>query len=403
MNTVEIWKKFEVRLTAAVTGNPFTDVYLFAVFTNGKIRKKVRGFYNGENTFIIRFMPQELGEWQYTTESNCADLSGLSGSFLCIQADVENHGPVITKNQMYFEYSDGASYMPFGTTLYGWHFQDADWKEKTLELLKQNRFNKVRMTVFPIWNYMYTTEYTSYPYKVLEKKKIDGDNPSEHPENYKVSFDLNLFDPKYFESLEEDITKLDALGIECDLILFHPYDIRGFASMTKSEDFLYIEYIVARLASFKNIWWSMANEYDLADMCDMKPLQAWDALTEKVYLEDPNRHLLSIHNFYDPPIHKDTTKNWYDHTKPWITHLSLQTDNLFFIDKWKKAYRKPVVIDECRYEGNTQYAWGNLTAKRMNDSFWKIVARGGYVTHGESYVDGEEPQDLVWTFHGGKL
>lgn len=155
MNTVEIWKKFEVRLTAAVTGNPFTDVYLFAVFTNGKIRKKVRGFYNGENTFIIRFMPQELGEWQYTTESNCVDLSGLSGSFLCIQADVENHGPVITKNQMYFEYSDGASYMPFGTTLYGWHFQDADWKEKTLELLKQNRFNKVRMTVFPIWNYMY--------------------------------------------------------------------------------------------------------------------------------------------------------------------------------------------------------------------------------------------------------
>lgn len=39
----------------------------------------------------------------------------------------------------------------------------------------------------------------------------------------------------------------------------------------------------------------------------------------------------------------------------------------------------------------------------MTDSFWKIVARGGYVTHGESYVDGEVPHAPVWSFHGAKL
>lgn len=403
MEKIEIYKPFEVELKEEFQGNPYTQVSLFADFSNGKITKKVRGFYDENNSFKIRFMPQELGKWTYVIKSNIKKFDNITGDFLCTEAKKDNHGIVITKNHTYFEYSDGTPFFPFGTTLYGWHFQNKEKRLQTLELLKNNRFNKVRMVVFPIWNYMYTKEYESYPYKVIKKEKINKDDTSNKPENYIVEFDYYTFNAEYFQFLEEQIKELDKLGIEVDLILFHPYDTRGLASMTQEQDFLYLEYIVARLASFKNIWWSMANEYDLADMCGQKPISAWDTLIEKVYQEDPNRHLLSIHNFYDPPIHKHTTKNWYDHTKPWITHLSIQTDNLFFIDKWKQLYRKPIVIDECRYEGNVQYGWGNLTAQNMNDYFWKIVSRGGYVTHGEAYVDGKEPIDSVWTFHGSKL
>ena len=403
MKEIEIWRRFELKLSANFGGNPFTDCHLSAEFTNGKTTKYVRGFYDGNGIFIIRFMPQETGTWVYSTTSNVTELHGVTGSFLCTSAEPGNRGMVVTKNNVYFEYSDGTSYMPFGTTLYGWHFQDAERRKKTLQILSANCFNKVRMCVFPIWNYMYAKEYESYPFEVTRRTKIDPDNPSDSPDNYEVTFNFARFNPEYFQFLEECIAKLDSLGIETDLILFHPYDIRGLASMDEEQDFLYLEYIVARLASFKNVWWSMANEYDLADMCGMKPLSAWDNLAEKVYREDPNRHLLSIHNFYDPPIHKDTTSNWYDHTKPWITHLSIQTDNLFFVPKWISQYRKPVIIDECRYEGNTQYAWGNLTGKQMNDCFWRVVARGGFITHGESFVDGEEPKDAVWTFHGAKM
>lgn len=101
-----------------------------------------------------------------------------------------------------------------------------------------------------------------------------------------------------------------------------------------------------------------------------------------VHEKYPSQHLESIHNFYDPPQHKDTTKNWYDHTKPWITHVSVQSDNVFLIPKWIEEYQKPVVDDECRYEGNLEFGWGDNSAQGMMDNFWRVILRGGGCTHG---------------------
>jgi len=70
-------------------------------------------------------------------------------------------------------------------------------------------------------------------------------------------------DPAFFSHLERRIGELARLGIEADLILFHPYDRWGFADMGAEADERYVRYVVARLAAFPNAWWSMANEYDL--------------------------------------------------------------------------------------------------------------------------------------------
>lgn len=37
---------------------------------------------------------------------------------------------------------------------------------------------------------------------------------------------------------------------------------------------------------------------------------------------------------------------WYNHSKPWITHLSIQTAYLQDIQDWRELYHKPVIIDE---------------------------------------------------------
>ena len=122
-----------------------------------------------------------------------------------------------------------------------------------------------------------------------------------------------------------------------------------------------------------------------------------------VHEKDPSQHLESIHNFYDPPQHKDTTKNWYDHTKPWITHVSVQSDNVFLIPKWIEEYQKPVVDDECRYEGNLEFGWGDNSAQGMMDNFWRVILRGGGCTHGETYIDKPDTDRPIWWAHGGKL
>jgi hypothetical protein len=45
------------------------------------------------------------------------------------------------------------------------------------------------------------------------------------------------------------------MGIEVDLILFHPYDTGhwGFDRMDAKSDERYLHYIIARLASFKRL------------------------------------------------------------------------------------------------------------------------------------------------------
>jgi len=63
-------------------------------------------------------------------------------------------------------------------------------------------------------------------------------------------------------------------------------------------------------------------------------------------------------------------------------------------------YGKPVIYDECKYEGDIPQAWGNLDAKTMTQRFWLGTLSGCYVGHGETY---KHPQDILWWCKGGVL
>ena len=68
--------------------------------------------------------------------------------------------------------------------------------------------------------------------------------------------------------------------------------------------------------------------------------------------------------------------------------------------RFRDQYRKPVIYDECRYEGDLKDAWGNLTAREMVQRFWLGTLSGCYVGHGETY---KHPQDILWWSKGGVL
>lgn len=401
---IEQWKQFELTLTGPSVNNPFTDINLSATFKHETTQVTVNGFYDGNNEYKIRYMPEILGEWSVTTHANVSELDDQKASFTCTKAMAENHGPVRVSGKTHFSYADGTSFLPIGTTAYAWAFQNSELQKKTLKTLSENKFNKIRMTVFPKYYNYNTAEPSLYPYEG-QPKKITGifDDESWQVKPEDIGFDFSRFNPKYFQHLEDCFKELDQLNVQADLILFHPYDSWGFARMGQKFDKLYLKYVIARFASFKNIWWALANEFDLMDQLGQKKYSDWDIIGQEVQQLDPSQHLISIHNFYDPPVHKDTTKNWYDDTKPWITHLSIQSDNLFFVPKWRSEYQKPVVIDECRYEGNIEFGWGDNTAEGMVDSFWRTMLRGGFATHGETYIDRPNTDRPIWWAHGGIL
>ena len=116
----------------------------------------------------------------------------------------------------------------------------------------------------------------------------------------------------------------------------------------------------------------------------------WDRIGELIQKTDPYGHLRSIHN----------GAKLFDHTKDWVTHVSLQHVRAEDAGKYRNQYKKPVIYDECRYEGNISEGWGDITGERLVGMFWKTFIGGAYCGHGETYVD---PQDVLWWSKGGVL
>lgn len=181
------------------------------------------------------------------------------------------------------------------------------------------------------------------------------------------------------------------MGIEADLIVMHPYDRWGFAQMTKEQDALYWKYVLARFSAYRNMWWSLANEYDLFDH---KAVEDWEGYAKIICEKDPYHHLRSIHNCLV----------FYDYNRPWITHCSIQRQDLYksseLVNEWREKYQKPVVLDEIAYEGNIQHGWGNISGEELTRRFWEAACRGGYPGHGETYMN---DKDILWWSHGGTL
>ncbi len=368
---VERWGLYEVTLAGPAAGNPFVEVQVGARFSLKNRVVDVDGFYDGAGTYRVRFMPDALGEWTYTTRSNRESLSGKSGSFRCVSPSSKNHGPVVVRNTFHFGYADGAPYFPVGTTSYAWAHQGDKLEAQTLETLRSAPFNKIRMCVFPK-DYAYNkNEPVYYPFP----RDVSGVN------------DYARFDVEFFRHFEKRVGQLMELGIEADLILFHPYDRWGYQKMPAEVDDRYLRYVVARLAAYRNVWWSMANEWDFMKS---KTQADFDRYFKIVQASDPYQHLRSIHN----------GTVIYDHAKPWVTHASIQSSELEKIPEWLKAYGKPVVMDECQYEGNIPRRWGNISAQEMVRRFWLGTAQGAYVGHGETYID---PRDILWWGKGGVL
>jgi hypothetical protein len=374
---IEQWGQFELKLTGPSSGNPFVDTKFSATFTCQDRKFDAEGFYDGDGVYRIRCMPDKQGEWTYETHSNVAELNGKTGSFTCGKPLEKNHGPVRVRDTFHFGYADGTPHRSIGTTCYAWIHQGTELEEQTLKTLAGAPFNKMRMCVFPKWYSRNQNEPELYPF--------EGAPPNK--------WDLTKFNPKFFQHLEQRVGQLRDLGIEADLILFHPYDEGhwGFDRMPADADDRYLKYVVARLASFRNVWWSMANEWDFMSQ---KTESDFDRFFQIVARTDPYNHLRSNHN----------GRVIYDHNKPWVTHVSMQNGSaLADFGRgilYRDAYRKPIVFDEVKYEGNIEQRWGNLSGEEMVHRFWQGTIAGTYVGHGETY---RHPQDVLWWSKGGVL
>jgi hypothetical protein len=375
MQPVERWGIFELALTGPAEGNPYVDVELTAEFQFRNRIVAVDGFYDGDGRYKIRFSPDQEGRWWYRTASSAGDLDGITGEFLVGPPSEGNHGPVRVVGGWRFEYADGTRHESYGTTCYHWtHTGDEAHERRTLAALAGSPFNKLRMCLLP------TSAMTP------ARLAFAGNTPGR--------LDKTRFDPEFFAHFEARIADLLRLGIEADVIIFHPYDKGhwGVDDMTPEQDRFLIRYVVARLGAFRNLWWSMSNEFDFNKA---KTMIDWDRLLQYLQRIDPYRRLASIHNGTAMFEHASI----YDFGRPWTTHQSIQHWDARLTREWRERHPKPVVLDELGYEGDIDRRWGNLTGQTITRRFWEGMTAGGFVGHGECFVD----TDHRWISSGGTL
>jgi hypothetical protein len=367
---VERWDVFELMLDGPASGNPFVDITFAATFSKGNRKIACAGFYDGAGKYKVRLMPDETGAWSYVTSSNRPELTGHSGNFECTPAREANHGPVRVRDGFHFGYEDGMPFVECGTTCYAWAFQPSERQQQTIETLRSSPFNKLRMCIFPKWYQYNRSEPPMYPFLRT------GDTN-----------DFSTFNPTYFQHFDDLIGQLRSIGVQADLILFHPYDKWGYSSMPADVDDRYLRYVIARYAAYRNVWWSLANEFDLLKA---KNNSDWDRFARIVTEEDPYGHLRSVHY----------SRVMYDYSRAWCTHAGVQSYAFEKASDWRADWAKPVVFDECQYEGNIPTNWGSITGDELVRRFWAATARGTYCGHGETYLD---PNDVLWWSKGGVL
>lgn len=358
------YEMFELEFKGTAPEGSHAEVDLQAEFSVNGNTTSVKGFYAGNGTYKVRFYPAETGTYTY----KISGVVNASGTEVC-EAPA-GHG-IVKADGTHFTYADGTPYYPFGTTVYALAHQDDALVEETLASLEKAPFNKVRHCIFPKdYDYNHNDpEY--YPFE----KKEDGSWDVHHP----------CF--AYWERFEKIIYRMGEMGIETDLILFHPYDRWGFRDMCMEDNLVYLDYLLRRLSAVPYIWWSIANEYDVVFS---RKMEEWYDIEQFIVKNDPYSHLLSNHNCIV----------FYDFARPDITHCCVQTIAMHMTDRWMEQFKKPVVFDECCYEGDIQHEWGNISGKEMTNRFWKACAKGAYATHGETFYSDDE---ILWWARGGKL
>ncbi|MFP5230105.1 MAG: DUF5060 domain-containing protein [Acidobacteriota bacterium] len=369
-HSVARWDFIELPLAGPADGNPFIDVRFAATFRYRNRAVTVEGFYDGGGTYRVRFMPDEPGTWTWTTASSAPELDGKSGAFECVAPGEGNRGPVSVRDDYHFGYADGTPYVEVGTTCYAWVFQPEETQRQTIETLTHAPFNKLRMCLFPKWYEYNRKEPPLYPF----------------PRNGEVN-DYSQFNPAYFQHLDATILELRRIGVQADLILFHPYDKWGYQSMPAEVNERYLRYVIARFGAFRNVWWSLANEYDFMKA---KTNTDWDSYARIVTEYDAFAHLRSIHY----------GAHQYEYWRGWCSHAGVQDSRMEMAASWREDWRKPVVFDECKYEGTIPSRWGNLSGDEMTRRFWQATAQGAYCGHGETYL---VPDEVLWWSHGGVL
>ena len=402
--------------------NPFRDAALLGEFTapSGK-RLSVEGFYDGDDTWRLRFAPDEEGEWRYLLRGEGVELFER-GRLRCVAPRGHGFIRIHPANPHAFAHADGTPFFPMGDTCYGLYSDSPITPELRTQYLKTRRaqrFNFVRMGVQHSPTH-WETDVNFWPW---------GGTPQKP--------DLDRFNPRFFQGLDAVLREMQALGMNAELILLNYYHppMTNPSLWTKQREQAWLRYVTARYAAFPNLFlWTVANEYethlDGKYRLDVPGDPEWaKSVARFIKAHDPYRHPVTVHPVI-PATARDGSKSSARFDAPWrigeffgeddaMDVLSQQTGqggvgivkfsegvqwdeqlqcwigddpDLVASLRADRRFGKPVLNTESGYEylrGYPTYRRQRHHTDKVRRTSWRIVCAGGYFAAGFSGTLGQ--------------
>ena len=298
------WELQELELEAANRyANPYTDVTCWIELTGPDFSKRIYGFWDGGQTFRVRFVATTPGKWMWKSGSNQSDsgLNGKSGELSVANwTDAEKEqnpnrrGFVrATPNGHALQYADGTPFFMVGDTWLG----AATWRlpftgetpvanyepgpgitfEDAVAYRKRQGYNSVSMiAAFPTWSSdhhpnTYADKNGVYYRNAWEKFGVivEGDRPTAkdmHDERGYRPFEilpnregLPNFDriiPAYFQSLDKKMEHLNDQGMIAMLETVRRDNCPPWAAYFNFKESYtrFVEYMVARYGAYNMVF-----------------------------------------------------------------------------------------------------------------------------------------------------
>lgn len=275
--------------------NPF-EISLWTVFIheNGTMMN-IPGFYDGNNTWIVRFCPPLPGKWTFQTASSFPDLAGHKG-VLNAGPNVKNdeHGPVIVSktNPQKFVYADGTPYFLLAFEL-DWLFA-LDWDNRAdipkskhiLDIIDDHGFNHIVMNVYAYdaaWRWREIEE--KFNFAKPEVFPFGGSN--EHP-------DYSTLNVDFFKHFDRVIAYMDEKEIVSHLMIYVWNKMVNWPEPGSQADNLYFDYVVKRYQAFPNLVWDISKEALAYGRDDMDYISG---RIKRLQQLDGHNRLISVHDY----------------------------------------------------------------------------------------------------------
>jgi hypothetical protein len=377
------WERYVIPLVnSSYSGNPF-ELDVDGIFTHpaSGISIQLPGYFDGNDTWKIAFMPTKTGAWTYTTFSVDPDLNGLQGSLNCIESGNPGLLKADVVHEKKWKYADGTYIIPIALRM-----------EFFCEPSTPLQF--ISVADFLQRNHIQLLET-----RLLEEA---GQWGGRHDYIFEGDWQNHQFDLYVWNRMEERMNILNERGLGAHIMFYSDNaGTPGWSGQSATEA-LVIRYTIARLASYQAVLFNTG-----IDIAEYRSQSDVNWFGQQIRNLDP----------YDHPVSSRYGGGSGNYVMSGQTFDS-RGDQLALINDMLNYYQSsmvPLCMDDAWGENRPSHPNKNFRPEDIRRAFWKCLMVGGsgglirgtngyfYIPDVESDLESEQWLKLINPFLSSKF